>query len=199
MTSDESVKAWYATHFAPTDLTSKCFDWSLLDLGAMIQDKDVLNLGCAYPIDEFVLGLYAARWVAVDFTPEVIALCNASFRFPHDRRVHYQEADMRALPFSDGSFDTVLDFSSSDHVRDNRAALVQEAYRVLRPRGYYVRTYANLCYHQHERETTEFGYEVRLAPWEVEAEMQQAGFATARHVYAGARSGIIGVKPDPRG
>ncbi len=55
-------------------------------------------------------------------------------------RVEVQTADMRQLPFSDGSFDVVLSHWAVHNLRDaqQRSQAIAEMARVLKPGGYIV-------------------------------------------------------------
>jgi SAM-dependent methyltransferase len=82
----------------------------------------VLDLGCGVG-HSFEL-LAPRTSVGVDIDPEVLA--------GQDRETHV--ADMRALPFADASFDSVLSVQSLEHVPDPERVLA-EAARVLAPGG----------------------------------------------------------------
>ncbi len=195
MNHDAAVKAWYGSHFAPTDLYYKCSDWYLVGRAPMIHGKEVLNCGCHYPLDEVALGVFAKRWVAIDFTPALLVWLRTQWKFAHP--IEFVEADMRALPFADGEFDTVLDFSSSDHVSYGRDKIQSEAFRVLRPGGYHVVSYANRNFYQDGRRDApgDFGYECRLLPEEMLAEVTGAGFEILFSSTGDARSGLVAQKP----
>lgn len=190
---DDRVQKWYKTHFIPTGLGYKKLDWHLAKKD-MIKNKDVLNLGCHYPLDEFVLGIHARRWVAIDFTEEVIKRCKEEFKFPHMDRVEFWVADMRNLPFSE-EFDTVLDFSSSDHVKDERHHIREEVFRVLKPGGYHVVTYANREFFEKDEDHNQFGYEIHMTPLAIYAELTTVGFEIVDTDSTKARSGLVGRKP----
>lgn len=195
MNYDAAVRAWYGTRFTPTDLYYKCFDWGLVGHAPMIHGKEVLNLGSHYPLDEVALGVFAKRWVAIDFTSALLVWLKTAWTFPHP--IEFQYADMRDLPFDDGEFDTVLDFSSSDHVSEGRDRVRSEAYRVLRPGGHHVVSYANRAFFPDGRRDApgDFGYECRLLPDELVAEVTAAGFEIVVNLPTGARSGIVARKP----
>ncbi len=196
--ADEAVRAYYAqpAHFKPTDIGSKLFDWGLLShigYGPLLEGKRVLNWGPS-GVDEAVLAGQCALWAGVDFMPEIIANVRTAWRYPHWGNVLFEVADIRDLPFNDSSFDTVLDFSTGDHVQEGRTKMHQEAWRVLRPGGYYVVTYANACFLDHVRESLEYGYERRLTPQEIMAEIEGVGFQVVHQAAPGARSGLIAHK-----
>ncbi len=193
--SDSAVRAWYTSHFATTDLGYKCFDWRLLNVAPMIHGRDVLNCGCGFPLDEMALAPMTRRWVTVDFTPAVIDKCRA---LVPNLPVEWLLADFRALPLEDEDFDTVLDFSSGDHVAERREQMRAEAFRVLRPGGYYVVTYANRAFFQDGREDAygDFGYEKRQSPEELLSELSAAGFLdVVCRDDSSARSGVVVRKP----
>jgi SAM-dependent methyltransferase len=191
---DAAVRAWYTERFNVTDLGYKCFDWHLVGMAPMIHGRDVLNAGCGYPLDEVAMAPLARRWVAVDFTPEVIRRCLA---LVPGLAVEWLLADLRALPLPDQSFDTVLDFSSGDHVATGRDRMRAEAFRVLRPGGYYVVAYANRTFFEDGREDVpgDFGYEKRQLPEELISEVSAAGFEVIYRNEASARSGLVVRKP----
>lgn len=73
------------------------------------------------------------RLTAIDFSPAMLELAH---RRAADlgREVVFKEADAQALPFSDGSFDTVVCTLGLCGFPDERQA-IGEMYRVLRPGG----------------------------------------------------------------
>lgn len=196
MNIDEAVKVWYNNNFSPTDLCYKYFDWSFLQSnGTLIKNKVVLNLGCNYPIDEFIWGRIVKEWVAVDFAHNVIKKCVEEFKFPHSDRVKFRTADFRKLPFEDSKFDVVLDYSSSDHVRDDRDSIRSEVFRVLKPGGCHIVTYANRDFFKDDDNYNQFGYEIHMTPEAMEKELIKAGFVIELHRTNDARSGVCVKKP----
>ncbi len=200
MDADAAVRAWYAARFGVTDLGYKCFDWRLLG-HAPVQGQRVLNCGCGYPLDEVAWAPLAASWSAVDFTPEVIEQCVAMLPTLRDAMgglVVWRVADMRDLCcFPDQVFTRILDFSSSDHIADGRERWWREAHRVLAPGGRAVITYANRAFFQDGRRDAygDFGYECRLLPEELIAEVCAVGFTPVYDEHASARSGLVVERP----
>ena len=82
----------------------------------------VLDLGCG--IGHSFRLLAPRETVGVDIDPEALA--------GQDRETHV--ADMRALPFGEGAFDSVLSVQSIEHVPDPER-VIAEARRVLKPQG----------------------------------------------------------------
>lgn len=73
----------------------------------------------------------AGSWVAIDILPNEIARWRVL-----DPGLDLRVADARALPFADGSFDTVVCVSVIEHVAgDGDADAMAEMWRVLRPGG----------------------------------------------------------------
>jgi ubiquinone/menaquinone biosynthesis C-methylase UbiE len=97
----------------------------------------VLELGCGVGAE---LKLLARRWpglvlTGVDRSPSHLAAARDLLAEElHAGRVSLVEADVRALPFPDDSFDRVLTIWMLEHVADP-ASVLGEAARVLHPRG----------------------------------------------------------------
>jgi SAM-dependent methyltransferase len=78
--------------------------------------------------------------VGVDVSGEIVD--RASARHPG---LQARQADVRSLPFDDGSFDAVVSNSTLDHFQDQAEIVValRELHRVLRPRGRLILTLDN--------------------------------------------------------
>lgn len=73
----------------------------------------------------------SGNWVAIDVLPDEIARWRGL-----DPDLDLRVADARALPFTDGSFDTIACVSVIEHVvGDGDATAMAEMWRVLRPGG----------------------------------------------------------------
>ncbi|HET9727202.1 MAG TPA: class I SAM-dependent methyltransferase [Gemmatimonadales bacterium] len=118
----------------------------LLDTLVWRGDEQVLDVGCGRGL--MLVGaarrLRTGRATGIDLwrredlggnAPEA-ALANAAAEGVRDR-VTLETADMRALPFSDGSFDVILSQAAVHNVPDaaGRRAALEEMVRVLRPGG----------------------------------------------------------------
>lgn len=91
----------------------------------------VLDLGCGAGFLANYLAAAGHQVTGIDTTTENLVVAKL-----HDatRRVAYQVADARALPFPDASFDVVCAMDLLEHVEPPQA-LIAEASRVLRPGG----------------------------------------------------------------
>jgi ubiquinone/menaquinone biosynthesis C-methylase UbiE len=94
----------------------------------------VVELGCGVSTDGLQISAGAERYVGVDFSP--LGLRTASTRHSEAGRLNstFVRADLRALPFSDDSFDYVYSHGVVHHVRAGDDVWA-EASRVLRPGG----------------------------------------------------------------
>lgn len=168
-------------------------DCRLLDVQSMVVNKDVLNVGCCFPSDELQFSHDARKWVAIDFSSTIVSRCQATIQRPNLEFVHM---NMRDLKFPSLSFDTVLDFSSGDHVceEDYRATLT-EIYRVLRPSGHFIVTYANLNVFKIKDNYGDFGYWRCASPEEMREMVEVAGFKVIREEDPTAdRAGLVALK-----
>jgi SAM-dependent methyltransferase len=129
--------------------------------GAPIAEREVLEVGCgrgggaAY----VARALAPRRLVAVDLAPRAIALCRSRFAQPN---LWFETGDAERLPFTDASFDVVLNVESS-HCYGRFDLFLREVRRVLRPGGHFL--YAD------------FRPAEELAGWR--ASLMAAGFAIA--------------------
>ncbi|UCF80974.1 MAG: class I SAM-dependent methyltransferase [Acidobacteriota bacterium] len=162
-------------------LTNKALsDWSLL-APIDLCGKQVLNVGCAEPIDELQFGKCAGAWHAVDFSlknlrgarqvlQEELSACLLN-------TIHLYAADASALPFQNESFDVVVAFSTLEHIPDpgKRRKSFEEIARVLRHGGYAVITTSNAWNLKYRRRSikdqrlgqTDFGFECFYSPLEL--------------------------------
>lgn len=193
--ADDSVKSWYTANYGPTSYPCKAIDWALATY-EVVHNKDVLNVGPDYPVDEVYLGAWAKSWTALDFTPATVDRLEA-FRPALERLsgkpYRFVLGDMRSMPFPDKSFDVVLDLSSSDHVSEGRNRAYSEFWRVLRPQGLLVLTYANINYFPGRPADGigDYGFEHLFTPEEIKAEMDLAGFEILNHDTHFDRSGVL--------
>lgn len=111
--------------------------WTLLRLLA-VRDlvepeagERMLDLGCAAGAVTHFLSTFGCEVVGVDSEP--LAVEAARRLFP---RVRFEVADVRSLPFPDGSFDKAVAADVIEHLDDDTfASMLAEARRVLVPGG----------------------------------------------------------------
>jgi SAM-dependent methyltransferase len=104
--------------------------------GAPLAGREVLEVGCGRGGGAHYLAraFDPRRVVAVDLSPRAVALCRRRFSHP---RLWFEVGDAERLPFSDGSFDVVLNVESS-HCYGRFEAFLREVQRVLRPGGHFL-------------------------------------------------------------
>jgi ubiquinone/menaquinone biosynthesis C-methylase UbiE len=90
--------------------------------------QSILDIGCGTGamLDELAP---FGNVTGADYAPEALGFCR-------ERGSHYSltRADVRRLPFGDGSFDVVTAMDIIEHIDDDKAA-ASEIYRVLKPGG----------------------------------------------------------------
>lgn len=104
----------------------------LLDLPTNAQILEV-GCGCAIGLPVIAERCRPTRLVGIDFDGEQLAEARPVI-VDSDIGVELLEADVRTMPFEDGSFDLVIDFGTCYHVVRPWEAL-QEISRVLRAGG----------------------------------------------------------------
>jgi SAM-dependent methyltransferase len=100
-------------------------------------EAHVLEVGCgAGGPALFIARMTEARVTGIDVNPHGIAAGNAMAREQQlDDRVHFQQADAgAALPFADAEFDVLLCIDAINHLPD-RAQVLREWSRVVKPGG----------------------------------------------------------------
>ncbi|MGH3013622.1 MAG: methyltransferase domain-containing protein [Gaiellaceae bacterium] len=87
----------------------------------------VLDLGCAAGAITHYLSSFGCETIGIDSEP--LAVETASSLFP---KLRFQQADVTALPYGDGSFDKAVAADLVEHLDDSAfAAMLAEANRVL--------------------------------------------------------------------
>lgn len=199
MTPDEitkSVKDWFndISNWSNTSNKSpSCIDWRLIQQGELIRNKSVLNIGCFIPGDEITFSHLASHWDAIDFCAEVITRCR-QLAIP---TATFQVMDARAMSFPSETYDVVLDFSSGDQMpEEHYNEVLKEIYRVLKPDGKFIVTFANYAYFN-VSETSSVGYSRCYTIDEMTEKVSSVGFKLDRVDGVDTdRAGMIWVKDE---
>jgi SAM-dependent methyltransferase len=133
--------------FLYTTRRGKFLEWEhILDRIPIRGDEMVLDMGCGRGavLTAVARRLTTGRVTGVDIwnttdqsgNAKDVALRNASLEGVSDR-VHIETADMRALPFSDATFDLVVSSLAIHNIRSNaeRKRAIAEGFRVIKPGG----------------------------------------------------------------
>lgn len=105
-----------------------------------IESGRALDLGCGNGKTVSTLLDSGFEVAGVDFSSEAVGSCRSLFG---DRAV-FEESDISALPFPDGTFDYVTAVHVLEHIEDSGMPdAAREVARVLKPGGYlFVRSFA---------------------------------------------------------
>jgi len=106
----------------------------LIDAAELTGTEQVLDIGCGAGHTALAAARRAASVVALDLTPEMIAVARRLAGEAGLDNISFREASATRLPFADRSFDVVTSRFSAHHF-DDAATAVREAARVLRPAG----------------------------------------------------------------
>lgn len=121
-------------------LSDKLFDWYVLSKAggeALISERTVLDVGPGFGLDAMVFASMARRYIVLDVDDDVL---HRVATLAPSAEIH--KGDARAMPFGDGEFNLVIDFSTFDDT-DDPLACYRHAIRVLAARGRLVTTFAN--------------------------------------------------------
>jgi ArsR family transcriptional regulator len=174
----KAVDSWFEAHAAEWDWLRRLegpaggIDGALL--AAATAGRPVgrlLDIGTGTGSILELLGPHAARATGVDRSPGMLRLARAKIDGLPDSEV--RQADMRALPFDDGSFDTVV-MHQVLHFADDPAAVVGEAARVAAAGGRLL--VADYAAHRHEELRSRLQHQrLGFEPGAVSAWMAAAG------------------------
>lgn len=98
----------------------------------------VLDVGCGGGLDALLAARRVGpdgRVVGIDLTPEMVRNAREAARQARVKNATFQDAIAEKLPFPDGSFDVVLANNVVNDLCFDKAAVLAEMYRVLRPGG----------------------------------------------------------------
>lgn len=135
---DKNAGDYDGAFLNPTEIAiSRRFAWliSLLPSGESLVAKDVLEIGAGtgnYTAE--ILKRRPEALCVTDISEEMLKIADERLG---DDAVFYWEAPAERLPFPDGSFDVMFACACLHHVADPDQTF-KEAYRVLRPGGYFL-------------------------------------------------------------
>jgi DNA-binding transcriptional ArsR family regulator len=167
----EAVAGSMARHYSP----GRTWPSMVQGLLGLVQLGDVIDIASGDGSVAELLASRARKIVCLERSQRVLQV--GTERLAHIPNISFVGGDMHALPFADGSFDTVLMWSALQYSTDPRQALC-EAARVLRPGGSFVAT--TLMAHRHS-ESDRYGHQNQgfelavLQDW-----LQAAGFGVSR-------------------
>lgn len=170
-------------------------DYRLLGM-VSLDNKRILNIGCAFPVDELYFANKIKEWVGIDLSAESITMADTITREELNprlvERLTYEVQDATKLTYPDGSFDIGLSFSTFDHIpsHEMRQTAINELARVTRSGGSVIVTTPNryhLLYYarsrsQQKRHLSHYGYEYCFSPSELRRMIELAGLKPLKFV-----------------
>jgi SAM-dependent methyltransferase len=128
---ENQKKSW--STFAPTEIYTCGPAARLATFARIAPGQRVLDVGCGTGVVALVAARLGARVSGLDLTPELLVRARENAAIA-GVEIEWQEGDAEALPYADGSFDTVV--SQFGHMFAPRPDVVmREMLRVLRPGG----------------------------------------------------------------
>ncbi len=126
---------------------AKLVEGALLEQLDGIELGDLLDIGTGTGRIAELLAPRARKVVAFDKSPEMLRLARARLQNLPSEKIEIVQGDFVAMPFEQGSFDTVV-LHQVLHYAQEPALALQEAARVCRPDG--VLAIVDLAAHEHE-------------------------------------------------
>jgi SAM-dependent methyltransferase len=163
-------------------------DYTLMER-AGVDGRNVLNVGCSFPVDEIYYARKIGKWTSVDISRRTLELCDEVVRrelHPElAKRFSFQYGDACDLPFPDGEFDVSVCMSTIDHLptAEARQQAVYEMARTTRPGGWVIITvpnrwclpYAAGIRKMTREKTLHYGYVYLFSPPEIRRMGELAG------------------------
>jgi len=107
------------------------------------KNQKVLEIACGTGIISLGIASFVDRIEAVDISTKMIEIAKKKAKECSIRNIEFKVADGYSLSYKDESFDTILLFNTL-HIVEDPNAILQEAYRLLKPAGFLVT--ATDCY-----------------------------------------------------
>jgi ArsR family transcriptional regulator len=159
-----SVDDWFRAHAGEWDLLRRLggqdadVEAAILDAAAVPAVGRLLDIGTGTGRILELLATEAEAATGIDRSPEMLRLARGKLAGAGQQLAEVRQADMRALPFPDRSFDTVT-LHHVLHFADDPADVISEAARTVAPAGKLL--VADYAPHGHEEFRTRYQH-VRL-------------------------------------
>lgn len=152
---------------SPPHLSDKLIDWRLIENAGgqeIFTGKNVIDFGPSFGLDMITWSFFTKSYTVVDSDPDVLQHIKALSHLFCERNIHVCDHNLRdGLKFyDDATFDVVIDFGTVDNLI-NGYEPYREAWRILRPGGTLLTTYANLDYFK--QPISDCGDEHRFSPF----------------------------------
>lgn len=177
----------------PRDQYSYMYSKMLSDYTLMekvgVDDKEILNIGCAFPVDEMHFARKIKKWTSVDISPNVLKgadeILKKELHPTMAKKFEFKFGDATQLPFMDNSYDVSVSMSTFDHLPNEQAreAAFSEITRVTKHGGYVILTvpnWWNLIYYwgivkMRRDDTLPYGFVYLFSPIELRKMGQKNG------------------------
>lgn len=133
---------------SPPHLSDKLIDWRLIENTGgqgIFAEKDVIDFGPSFGLDMITWSFFTKSYTVVESAPDVLAHISMFKKMFRERDITIVEHNLQKPLsfFPDGSFDVVIDFGTIDNLISGLDPY-REAWRLLRPGGILLTTFANL-------------------------------------------------------
>ncbi len=155
----QRIDQWFEAHAGEWDLLRRlggqddAVEEALVAAATTPSVGRLLDIGTGTGRILELLAGFAETATGIDRSPEMLRLARGKLAAAGNQRAELQQADMRALPFADASFDTVT-MHHVLHFADNPESVVAEAARVVAPGGRLI--LADYAPHQREELRSRF-------------------------------------------
>lgn len=100
-------------------------------------DSEVLEIGCGTGSTAILHAPYVRSISCIDFSEKMIDIAIERARAAHVQNITFDVADISALPDGDGPYDVVMAMSIL-HLLDDRVAVIEKVFDLLKPGGVFV-------------------------------------------------------------
>jgi arsenite methyltransferase len=118
-------------------ISSYCGVGNPFSLGPINKGDVVLDIGCGAGVDTILAAMMAGptgKAVGIDIVPEMLQRAKLNMEKTGLKNASFESTSGEVLPFSDNEFDVVISNGVFNLIPD-KAALLNEVSRVLKPRG----------------------------------------------------------------